>query len=90
MRIFVNDSGDLCFTFRRHHWEDDTIVILPDEKATRRRINRVFRATTPGEVMQKALRRLRSLEHGGDYLPGGYEYAVVLDSYVSEVVNSGF
>ena len=90
MRIFVNDSGDLCLAFRHHHWEDDTIVILPNGKATRRRINRVFRATTPEGVLQKALRRLRALEHGGDYLPGGYEYASVLEEYISRAVNGIF
>lgn len=90
MRIFINDSGDLCLAFRRHHWEDDTIIVLPDEKAARRRINRAFRAVAPENVLQKSLRRLRALEHGGDYLPGGYEYASVLEECISEVVNSRF
>ena len=88
MRIFVDDYGDLCLAFRSHHWEDDTIIVFPDEKATRRRINRVFRMTTREKVMQKALRRLRALEQGWGYIPGGYEYASVLDECISKVVNS--
>lgn len=90
MRIFVNDSGDLCFAFRYHHWEDDIVIALPDDKATRRRINHVFRATTSGAVLQKALRRLRALESRGGYIPSGYEYASVLEAHISEVVNSHF
>ena len=90
MRIFINDSGDLCFSFRRHYWEDETVIILTEDHTTRRRINRVFRMTTSKRTLQKALWRLRALEHEGHYLPGGYEYAMILDNYVDEVVNSRF
>lgn len=89
MLITEGENGSLIFSWYERPNRKKSATLAEDH-ATRRRINRVFRRCTAENVLQKALRRLRALEHGGDYLPGGYEYAVVLDSYVSEVVNSRF
>lgn len=90
MRIFINDYGDLCLAFRHHHWEGDTIIVIPDDKATRRRINRVFRAVTPEKTLKKALRALSADEKAGLIVNDGYEYAIVLKDYISKVENSRF
>lgn len=90
MRIYVSNSGYLCFAFYERSGEAETAMALPEDKATRRRINRVFRAATPEKTLKKALRGLWADEKAGMIVTDGYEYALVLEDYIRKVENSCF
>ena len=63
---------------------------LAEGKATRRRINAIFRAVDGREITGKALRRLWAYEKAGLVVSDGYEYALVLNDIIGMVVNSKY
>lgn len=65
-------------------------VTLPEDKATRRRINAIFRAVDGREITQKSLRRLRKYEKLGLEVSDGYEYAMALNGIISDIVNGRY
>ena len=89
MLITENKDGSLIFS-----WYDyphrKKIATLAEDKATRRRINAIFRAVDGREVTVRALRRLWKYEKLGLVVSDGYEYALALDNFISMVVNDRY
>ena len=91
MLITLGKDGSLIFSWYEYpHLNRKKSATLAEDKATRRRINAIFRAVDGRDIMDKSLRRLWADEKAGLVVSGGYEYALALDEYISRVVNSRF
>lgn len=87
MLITECKDGSLLFSWYEYpHCKKS--VTLAEDKATRRRINAVFRAVDGREITKKSLRKLWKYEKAGLVVPDGYEYASVLNEFISAVVNN--
>lgn len=89
MLITESNDGSLIFTWYEYPNRKKAIT-LTEDKATRRRINAIFRAVDDREITQKALRRLWKYEKLGLVVTDGYEYALALNDFISMVVNNRY
>ena len=89
--MLITECKDGSLTFS---WYDrpnrKRSATLAEDKATRRRINAIFRAVDGREITEKSLRRLWKYEKLGLVVSDGYEYALALNDFISMVVNSRF
>ena len=74
-----------------------TYTIAELDAMSIRQVNKLFRFTDESRLWpisskfnatERAIRRLRRLQHGGLYFSGGAEYALALESTISDIVNS--
>ena len=89
MLITEGKGGSLTFSWYEYPHRKKS-ANLAEDKATRRRINAIFRAVDGREIAGKALRRLWKYEREGLVVSDGYEYALALNDIISMVVNSRF
>ena len=89
MLITVGKDGPLIFSWHEYPHRKKSAK-LAEDKATRRRINAVFRAVDGREITQKALRRLWTYEREGLVVSDGYEYALALNDIINMVVNNRY
>ena len=87
--ITVNESGELTFSWYEYPHRKKSVT-LAEDMATRRRINAVFRAVDGREATGKALRRLWKYEKEGLVVSDEFEYALVLNDFISMVVNNRY
>ena len=89
MLITVGENGSLVFSWYEYPQRKNSIT-LAEDKATRRRINAIFRAVDGREVTGKALRRLWQYESEGLVVSDAHEYALALNDIIALVVNSRY
>ena len=89
MFITVGKDGSLIFSWCEYPHRKKSAT-LAEDKATRRRINAVFRAVDGREITQKSLRRLWKYERDGLAVSDGYEYALALNDIINMVVNNRY
>lgn len=89
MLITENKDGSLIFSWYEFPHRKKSAT-LAEDKATRRRINTVFRAVDGRDITGKALRRLWQYEREGLVVSDGYEYASALNDIISMVVNNRY
>lgn len=89
MLITECKDGSLIFSWYEYPHRKKSVTLAGD-KATRRRINALFRAVDGREVTGKALRWLWQYEMEGLVVPDGYEYALALNDIIGMVVNNHY
>lgn len=89
--MLITECNDGSLTFSWYEYPHrKKIATLAEDKATRRRINAIFRAVDGRENVGKALRRLWKYEKLGLAVSDGYEYALALNDVISMVVNERY
>lgn len=89
MLITVNESGELTFSWYEYPHRKKSVT-LAEDRATRRRINEIFRVVDGREITGKALRRLWTYEKSGLVVSDEFEYALVLNDIINMVVNDRY
>ena len=91
MLITVGENGSLIFSWYEYpHLNRKKSATLAEDKATRRRINAIFRAVDGRDITDKSLRRLWKYEKLGLVVSDGYEYALALNDIISDIVNGRY
>ena len=89
MLITESNDGSLTFSWCEYPYQKKVITLTKD-KATRRRINAIFRAVDGREITKKALRMLWASEKPGLVVSDAHEYALALNDSIALVVNSRY
>ena len=89
MLITECKDGSLTFSWYEYPHRKKYLT-LAEDKATRRRINSIFREVDGRGITGKALRRLWAYEKAGLEVPDGYEYALALNDIISIVANDRY
>ena len=89
MLITENKDGSLIFSWCEFPHRKK-LATLEEDKATRRRINAIFRAVDGCDITGRALKRLWRYEREGLVVSEGYEYASVLNEIIGMVVNDRY
>lgn len=89
MLITLGEDGYLIFSWCESPYQKK-VVTLPEDKATRRGINAVFRSVDGREITQKALRSLWASEKAGLVVSDGYEYALVLNDIIYNTIKERY
>lgn len=89
--MLITESKDNFLIFSWYEYPNrKKSATLSEDKATRRRINALFRAVDGREVTGKALRRLWHYEREGLVVSDGYEYALALSDIICNIINDRY